>query len=161
MKFFPKFERSKSFLGIRVKDIEDFFKLFHQNNLQLFKLKSGEFSITIEKEITEKVQVNKNYNVTQTDNESLSESETDVKNDENFEKLIAPITGTFYTSPAPGSPPYVKEGDNVDEETIVCIIESMKVMNEIKANIKGKVKKVMVKNGDKIKKGDVLFLIEI
>ncbi len=76
-------------------------------------------------------------------------------------KLIkSPMVGTFYTSPSPESPPFVKVGDSVDTESVVCIVEAMKVMNEIKAEIKGKIAEILVENGDSIEYGQPLFRIE-
>jgi len=76
-------------------------------------------------------------------------------------KLIkSPMVGTFYTSPSPDSPPFVKVGDAIDTETVVCIVEAMKVMNEIKAEIKGKIAEILVENGDSIEYGQPLFRIQ-
>ncbi|MFN3699285.1 MAG: acetyl-CoA carboxylase biotin carboxyl carrier protein, partial [Dictyoglomus sp.] len=72
-----------------------------------------------------------------------------------------PLVGVFYRSPAPGAPPFVEEGDLVDVGQTVCIIEAMKLMNEIKSHVRGKVKKVLVENGQAVEFGQKLFLIEI
>jgi acetyl-CoA carboxylase biotin carboxyl carrier protein len=69
------------------------------------------------------------------------------------------MVGTFYTS-APGADPYVNIGDDVDEDTVVCIIEAMKIMNEIKAETKGKIVEVMVENGTAVEYGQPLFGVE-
>lgn len=160
MKFFPKFEKSRSLLGIKIKDLEEFFKIFHTNNLKQFRLKSGEFSITLEKFDKDKIE-NSRYVYKEFKNEANETKETNKNLDEDkTNKILAPITGTFYTSPAPGQPPFVEVGDEIDENTIVCIIESMKVMNEIKSNKKGKIKKRLIENGQKVKKGDPIFEIE-
>jgi len=74
------------------------------------------------------------------------------------EKLIrSPMVGTFYTSPSPESPPFIKSGDPVTEESIVCILEAMKVMNEIKAETKGVIAEVLVENGESVEYGQPLF----
>jgi len=73
--------------------------------------------------------------------------------------VSSPMVGTFYTSPSPDDPPYVKVGDIVDEETVVCIIEAMKVMNEVKAGKKGKVAEVLIDNADPVEFGTNLFRI--
>jgi acetyl-CoA carboxylase biotin carboxyl carrier protein len=76
-------------------------------------------------------------------------------------KLIkSPMVGTFYTSPSPESPTFVKPGDSVAEDTVVCIIEAMKVMNEIKAELKGTIAEVLVSNGDSVEYGQPLFRIK-
>lgn len=162
MKFFPKFERSKSLMGIKIKDLEEFFRIFQENNLRQFRLKSGEFSITIEK--IDKKSAKESGSILYNDRKNKTEiSENGEKIDEkkdNLKKIIAPITGTFYTSPSPGQPPYVNIGDKIEKDTVVCIIESMKVMNEIKSNIFGTIKKRLIENGEKVKKGDTIFEVE-
>jgi acetyl-CoA carboxylase biotin carboxyl carrier protein len=74
--------------------------------------------------------------------------------------ITSPMVGTFYRSPAPDAPVYIDVGATVDEETVVCIIEAMKVMNEIKAEMAGVVKEILVKNGQAVEYGETLFLIE-
>lgn len=76
-------------------------------------------------------------------------------------KLIkSPMVGTFYEAPSPDSPPFIAKGDSVTEETVVCIIEAMKVMNEITADMKGKIAEILVENGDNIEYGQPLFRIK-
>ena len=71
----------------------------------------------------------------------------------------SPIVGTFYTAPSPESAPYVTEGDKVKKDSILCIIEAMKVMNEIKAELSGEIIEVLVENGEAVEYGQPLFLI--
>lgn len=72
----------------------------------------------------------------------------------------SPMVGTFYAASNPDSPPFVKPGDSVTADTVVCIIEAMKVFNEIKAEKAGKVKSVLVSNGDAVEFGQPLFELE-
>lgn len=74
--------------------------------------------------------------------------------------INSPMVGTFYSSPAPGSPAYVEVGQEVNEDTVVCIIEAMKVMNEIKAEMKGVITQVLVENGKPVEFGKPLFRIQ-
>jgi len=71
----------------------------------------------------------------------------------------SPIVGTFYESPSPGSPPFVKPGDAVETGQVLCIIEAMKLMNEIEADVSGEVVKRLVANGQPIEYGQPLFSI--
>ena len=73
---------------------------------------------------------------------------------------MSPMVGTFYSSPSPDDPPFVNVGDEVKKDTVVCIIEAMKVMNEVKAGKSGKIKKVFVDNAHPVEFGTQLFLIE-
>ena len=76
-------------------------------------------------------------------------------------KMIeSPIVGTFYRASAPGAEPMVKVGDRVESETVVCIVEAMKVMNEIKAEKSGVVKEILVENGQPVEFGQPLFVLE-
>ncbi len=75
-------------------------------------------------------------------------------------EVRAPIVGTFYRAPAPDAPPYVEEGDRVEKGQVLCIIEAMKLMNEIESEVSGVVKKILVKNGEPVEYGQPLFLIQ-
>jgi len=74
--------------------------------------------------------------------------------------IEAPMVGTFYRAPAPDAAPYVEVGDTLSEETIVCIVEAMKVMNEIKAGVRGKVVEVLAENAQPVEFGQPLFLVK-
>ena len=74
--------------------------------------------------------------------------------------ILAPIVGTFYASPSPDAPQFVKVGDRVTAGTVLCIIEAMKLMNEIEAETAGIVREASVSNGDPVEYGQVLFRIE-
>lgn len=73
--------------------------------------------------------------------------------------VTSPMVGTFYTSPSPEDPSFVKVGDKVDKNTVVCIIEAMKVMNEIKANMTGTIAEILIETGQPVEFGTKLFRI--
>jgi acetyl-CoA carboxylase biotin carboxyl carrier protein len=75
-------------------------------------------------------------------------------------EIKSPMVGTFYRAPSPDSPPFVEEGDEIEPGKVICIIEAMKLMNEIKAEVKGKIKKISVNNADPVEFGQTLFIIE-
>jgi acetyl-CoA carboxylase biotin carboxyl carrier protein len=77
-----------------------------------------------------------------------------------FELIKSPMVGTFYVSPNPESPAFVKVGDHVGPESTVCIIEAMKVFNEISAEVTGKIVAVLVQNGEPVEYGQPLFKVE-
>ena len=82
---------------------------------------------------------------------------------ENGKKLVeikSPIVGTFYRAASPEAEPFANIGTHVDTESTVCIVEAMKVMNEIKAEIKGTIRKVLVENATPVQFGQPLFLVE-
>ncbi len=74
--------------------------------------------------------------------------------------ITSPIIGTFYSSPSPEKPPFVRVGDNVNAGDVVCIIESMKLMNEINSEFSGKVAEIYVNNGDPVEYGQKIMRIE-
>ncbi|MFJ7666108.1 acetyl-CoA carboxylase biotin carboxyl carrier protein [Lysinibacillus sp. NPDC097195] len=81
-------------------------------------------------------------------------------NDPSLHKIVSPMVGTFYAAPNPDSPAYVKVGDKVGDETIVCIVEAMKLFNEIEAEVKGEIVEVLAKDGDLVEYGQPLFLVK-
>ena len=80
-------------------------------------------------------------------------------NESSVSEIVAPMVGTFYTS-APAADPYVAIGDGVGEEIVVCIIEAMKIMNEVKAEVKGKIVEILVDNGTAVEYGQPLFSVD-
>ncbi|MFH1740781.1 MAG: acetyl-CoA carboxylase biotin carboxyl carrier protein [bacterium] len=78
---------------------------------------------------------------------------------DNVEVIISPMVGTFYRAPAPDADPFVEMGHDVGEDTVVCILEAMKVMNEIKAGVRGKVAAILVENGQPVEYNQPLFHI--
>ena len=75
-------------------------------------------------------------------------------------KVLSPMVGTYYEAPAPGSPNFVKIGDQVQAGDTLCIIEAMKMMNQIEADVSGKVVAALAKNGEPVEFGQALFVIE-
>lgn len=83
-----------------------------------------------------------------------------IESDEGLHKITSPIVGTFYRSPGPDKEPYVKEGSQVTPETVVCIVEAMKLMNEIQAEVAGEVVKIYAEDGQPVEFGQPLFGIK-
>ena len=82
-----------------------------------------------------------------------------VAQDEGLITIHSPMVGTFYIAASPDADPFVKVRDPVDQETVVCVIEAMKVFNEIKAETRGNIEKILVQNGQAIEFGQPLFLV--
>ncbi|NMH68667.1 acetyl-CoA carboxylase biotin carboxyl carrier protein [Bacillus sp. RO3] len=80
--------------------------------------------------------------------------------DSNLHKITSPMVGTFYQSSSPEAGPYVKVGDKVDESSVVCIVEAMKLFNEIEAEVKGEIAEILVKDGQLVEYGQPLFLVK-
>ncbi len=82
------------------------------------------------------------------------------KKEEDIVEIKSPMVGTFYTSPSPGAPPYVEQGQEVKKGDVLCIVEAMKIMNEIEAEFPCVIKKVIVKNAQRVEHGTTLFLVK-
>ncbi|MGL4254521.1 MAG: acetyl-CoA carboxylase biotin carboxyl carrier protein [Fusobacteriaceae bacterium] len=146
-------------------DLESIKKLsenLNKYNLNEATIETKEMKLTIKKEIpTEEVTYKEIIKTPKDLREELQERE-EAKIEEissNFEPLASPIVGTFYRSPAPGAEPFVTEGQEVKVGDTLCIVEAMKLMNEVKATKNCKIEKIVAEEGKVVKKGDPLFLI--
>lgn len=85
----------------------------------------------------------------------------EVADEAGLHKIVSPMVGTFYKAPEPGAAPYVKPGDKVQPNTVVCIVEAMKLFNEIEAEVSGEIVKVLVEDGQLVEYGQPLFLVKV
>ncbi len=83
-----------------------------------------------------------------------------VADESNLHKIVSPMVGTFYRAPEPGAPAYVQVGDKVTPNKVVCIVEAMKLFNEIEAEVTGEIVKVLVEDGQLVEYGQPLFLVK-
>ncbi|MCT8139224.1 acetyl-CoA carboxylase biotin carboxyl carrier protein (plasmid) [Anaerobacillus sp. CMMVII] len=89
------------------------------------------------------------------------EPTTPVVVEEKLHKITSPMVGTFYAAPSPDAPAFVKSGDLVKNDTVVCIVEAMKLMNELEAEVNGEIVEVLVENGQLVEYGQPLFLVRV
>ena len=92
--------------------------------------------------------------------QATSSPASDEDEDAGLSKVASPIIGTFYSAPSPDADLFIKVGDTVSEDSVIGIVEAMKVMNEIKSEISGVVKKILVSNGTAVEFGQALVLID-
>lgn len=118
---------------------------------------AGQANITAPPPVESAQALNANNTATAVERETSAETELAAGN---LVMIKSPMVGTFYRAPSPDKPPYVEVGDFVEENTVLCIIEAMKLMNEIKAECRGKVAKILVENGQPVEYGQHIFLIE-
>lgn len=157
--------------------IERLFELVDRFNIGEFEYEKGDLRLVIRKQLTPYIQFQpvasveaREVQVTQTQPVSVGEVKERVESattephieaeSSNLVAIRAPLVGTFYRAPSPDAPPYVKEGDIIEKGQVVCIIEAMKIMNEIESDVRGRVVKVLVENGKPVEYGQPLFLIE-
>lgn len=79
---------------------------------------------------------------------------------DNLHKIVSPMVGTFYRASSPDNPAYVQVGDRVGEKSVVCILEAMKLMNELEAEVRGEIVEILVENGQLVEYGQPLFLVK-
>ena len=92
--------------------------------------------------------------------QKTEEKKEDIKKSDNLVEVRSPMVGTFYSAPSPDADPYVKVGSEINAGSTICIIEAMKLMNEIESEVSGKVAKILVENGHAVEYDQPLFLIE-
>ena len=98
--------------------------------------------------------------ITNNATEPSSSNNNERVNDENVKEVLSPMPGVFYSAQSPDKPPYVNEGDKVKPGQVICIIESMKIMNEIESEHSGVIKKILMNNSDPVEFNQPLFIIE-
>lgn len=142
--------------------IEKLAKIINDNGLTEISLEEGDQAITIRKDAPEIVNMTSAQTVTpvQASNVVQIKDETAQKPAQRGKAITSPMVGTFYASTSPDSEPFVEVGSEIKEGDVVCIIEAMKLMNEIKSEHAGKIVQVCVKNGDPIEYGQVLMYVE-
>jgi len=141
-------------------------KVVEQSNITEFSVQEGDLKIKISKNSKQSV----NTVVSQPTNpvvvqatEPVAAQEPPKKEEEvneNYHEIRSPIVGTFYRAPAPDADPYVQVGDHVSVGSVLCIVEAMKLMNEIESDADGKIVKILVENATPVEYNQPLFLIE-
>lgn len=139
------------------KQIEELLQVMEKSGLRRLRIKQEKgFEIELEKDT---MISSKSFFLPSSSPEREERRESFSKTKEEGKTINAPLVGTFYAAASPADPPFIKIGDQVEEETIVCIIEAMKVMNEIKAGIKGRVAEALVDNAQPVEFGTPLFRV--
>ncbi len=144
--------------------IEKLSKIIADNGLTEISLEDGEQAITIRKDLPEVIAATPvaaaaPQAVTSAPAQTVSAPAATVEAPKG-KAITSPMVGTFYSAPSPDAEPFVEVGKTISEGDVVCIIEAMKLMNEIKSEHSGKVTQICVKNGDPIEFGQVLMYVE-
>lgn len=153
-----------------INTIRKLIKLVEESNITEFSVQEGDLKIRISKDKETKVVAPQipfaNYTAASTTNTEIQpqiQKTTQVveTKSSNTHEIKSPIVGTFYCSPSPDSPSFVKVGDRVSKGQVLCIIEAMKLMNEIESDIDGVVEKVLLENSSPVEYNQPLFLIKV
>ncbi len=144
-----------------LKDIKELIALMRKNDLSVFKLEEEGFKITLKRGVDFQALPAAGQPIVlplpqAAATQPLPPPATGAPK-ETLREILSPMVGTFYSTPSPESAAYVAPGQEVMEESVVCIIEAMKVMNEIKAEMRGTIAEVVAENGKPVQFGQVLF----
>ena len=144
------------------KEIKELIKVFDKSELNKLKVKDSDFEISLQKGFDN---VNTQSEFISVPSSSTSSSVLVNNNDEiiknsGSETINSPMVGTFYLSSSPGSPSFVKVGDTISNGSTLCILEAMKIMNEVEAEYDFKLIEILVKDGSPVEYGMPLFLVE-
>ena len=166
------------------KEIQELIKLVGKSNLTEFKMKDGDFELAIRTKkfgkYRDKLMKSSQPSIipmpaspmptpaptlaptpaAPATPPSSGAAESTEEDTSNYVEIKSPMVGTFYRSPSPDKPVYVKVGDDVEEGSVVCIIEAMKLFNEIESEVKGKIVKVMVEDASPVEYDQVLYLVD-
>jgi acetyl-CoA carboxylase biotin carboxyl carrier protein len=151
---------------MEIKDIKRIVELMKNNDLTEFSMKDEEFELAMKRGGDQQVLVTAAPAAAapvMAPVASPAEAAAPVAapdEDEGLVEIPSPIVGTFYRKPAPDAENFVQIGAEVSEDTVICIIEAMKVMNEVKAEIKGTIRKILVDDATPVQYGQTLFLVE-
>ena len=140
-----------------LKDIKAIIDLMQKNGLTAFEMEKGGFRIALAKESGIVPAVGYTPAPVAATPAPAAAAPAEAAPAASGKEIASPMVGTFYTSPSPESPAFVKVGQKVTPDTVVCIIEAMKVMNEIKAEVSGTITEVAAENGQPVQFGQALY----
>ena len=153
-----------------LRKIKKLIELLNESGVGEIEITEGEDSVRISRESSPKKMDTKDGDNVASSRETTPIESSNKKNqsksnkssqelDNDFE-VLSPMVGTFYGCPSPDEPPYVKVGDSVKEGDTLCIIEAMKMMNQIEADVSGVIKSIKVQNGDPVEFDQIIFVID-
>lgn len=151
-----------------IKDIRTLVKMITETDITEFALTQGEESITIKRGTAQQAVMYQApvpapimaHQAAQLPVQSAAAPAASPAEAESGQTITSPIVGTFYRAPAPDAPPYVEVGQVVEKGQVLCIVEAMKLMNEIEAEYRCKIVKICKENAQPVEFGDTLFVVE-
>ena len=146
-----------------IRKVKKLIEMLESSELEVIEIQEGEESVRLVKKQTETVvsQVTQNLADPVTEKTFIEHSQEALSTIKaaDGEVITSPMVGTFYAAPSPGAKPFISVGDEIQEGDIVCIVEAMKMMNEIKSDFSGKVTSVLVENSEPVEFGQALFTV--
>jgi acetyl-CoA carboxylase biotin carboxyl carrier protein len=152
----------EAFTILDIKEIKILIELMKKNDLSVFRMESEGFKIVLKKnsDYVPAVSVAPQQAPVAVSAPATPAAAEPEAPKAGGKEIVSPMVGTFYSASSPDSPPYVQVGQEVKPDTVVCIIEAMKVMNEIKAEIGGTITEVLAENGKPVQFGQALFRLK-
>ena len=146
---------------MEIKDIKRIVELMKNNDLTQFAMKDEGFELEMKRGGEQPIMIAAApVAAPPASVPAAAASATEIDEDDGLIEIPSPIVGTFYRKPAPDADNFAEVGTEVSEDSVVCIIEAMKVMNEIKSEVRGIIKKVLVDDATAVQYGEPLFLVE-
>ncbi len=148
---------------MNIKEIRELIELIEQSNIEEFEMERSGVRIRISKSLSSPVvpQAPTVAGTPSPDSPEKIQTEETAEKEEKNHIFTAPIVGTFYLTPKPDAEPFVKAGDHVTESTVLCIIEAMKIFNQIECDLEGDIIRILVENGQPVEYGQPLFEIQV
>ena len=143
-----------------IKEIKDMINLMNDNGLSELEIEKDGLRIKLKKGSSGVYEKTVESSPAQTTHGEKAASQAEKVEKRNTIEITAPMVGTFYRSPSPEAPSYVNVGDKIEPGQVICIIEAMKLMNEIKSEVKGKVVDIQADNAEPVEFAQVLFVVE-
>ena len=146
-----------------IRKVKKLIEMLESSELEVIEIQEGEESVRLVKKQTETLvsQVTQNQAAQVSGKTVIGHSQTALSALETTEGEVisSPMVGTFYSAPSPGAKPFISVGVEIQEGDVVCIVEAMKMMNEIKSDFSGKVTSVLVENSEPVEFGQALFTV--
>ena len=141
------------------RDIQELVQIMREEDLAEIEVRRWFSSVRVRRPMTEQALVHASA-VAPAAAAPATAREAEASAESQLTPIKSPMVGTFYRSPAPDADPYVEENSSVDVGQTVCIVEAMKLMNEIESDVRGRIAKILVENAQPVEFGQVLFLVE-
>ena len=141
------------------RDIQELVQIMREEDLAEIEVRRWFSSVRVRRPMTEQALVHASA-VAPAAAATAAAREAEASAESQLTPIKSPMVGTFYRSPAPDADPYVEENSSVDVGQTVCIVEAMKLMNEIESDVRGRIAKILVENAQPVEFGQVLFLVE-
>lgn len=154
-------EQQKDKPNIDFDIVKKVIKLVEESGISSIAIEKGDFKVEVKKESSiHSIPIPIAQEHIHAPSQTVEKGNDKSDKDEGLVAITSPMVGTFYRASSPDSPPYVEEGDEIEKGKVVCIIEAMKLFNEIESEVSGTVVKILVENGSPVEFGQKLMLVK-